>query len=225
MAVSSKKMATKSDLRTQFLAKRKAFSAQEVERRSLAIAELLYKRIASGWADRPTFVTTDIDLSAQPTSTRLYFHTFLPIARQKEVNTWPIIHQIWRDFPQISIAVSVTNPVNQSLTNYELTPETILIENRWGIPEPVANEQQQSDVSAVSNEQFGMVFIPLLAFDLHGHRVGYGEGYYDRFLAECHPDCLKVGLSLFEPVDKIDDVEETDVPLNACITPERVFAF
>ena len=217
-------MATKSDLRQQFLAARKALAADEVERRSLAIAQLLYNRIVPGWANRPTFVATDIDLLAQPDSTRLYFHTFLPIVRQNEVNTWPIIHRIWREFPKITIAVSVTNPVNQSLTNYELTPETILIENRWGIPEPVANEQQ-SDLSAVSSEQFGMVFIPLLAFDLHGHRVGYGEGYYDRFLAECHPDCLKVGLSLFEPVELIDDIEETDVPLNTCITPERVFAF
>ena len=209
MAVSSKKVATKSNLRQQFLAARKALAADEVERRSLAIAELLYRGFVIHVANR---------LSSR------YFHTFLPIVRQNEVNTWPIIHRIWREFPEITIAVSVTNPVNQSLTNYELTPETILIENRWGIPEPVANEQQ-SDVSAVSSEQFGMVFIPLLAFDLHGHRVGYGEGYYDRFLTECHPDCLKVGLSLFEPVDKIDDVEETDVPLNACITPERVFAF
>jgi 5-formyltetrahydrofolate cyclo-ligase len=69
------------------------------------------------------------------------------------------------------------------------------------------------------------VFIPLLAFDKSGHRVGYGAGYYDRFLSKCKPDCLKVGLSFFEPVDEISDADEFDVKLNHCVTPSKIWTF
>ena len=204
---------TKADLRKQFLAERKALSAEDVERWSLAIGESFFKDVCRA---API-------LFGKMTS--LYFHTFLPIVRQNEVDTWPIIHRIWREFPEIIIAISVTDPVSQTLTHYELTPETVLAENRWGILEPLSSEQPRSDVSAVSSKQLDVVLVPLLAFDRHGHRVGYGGGYYDRFLAECRPDCLKIGLSLFEPVELIKDIEETDVPLDACITPEQVFTF
>lgn len=193
---------TKLDLRKQFLAERKALSAGEVERRSLAIGEILFSE--------------DIFLNRMSS---LSIHTFLPIARQNEVNTWLIIHRIWWEFPKATIAVSVTDPASQSLTHYELTPGTQLIENRWGIPEPLRTAH------CLPPTMFDLVLVPLLAFDLRGHRVGYGGGYYDRFLAECRPDCHKIGLSLFDPIELIEGVEETDSLLNACITPERAFAF
>ena len=91
-----------------------------------------------------------------------------------------------------------------------------LIENRWGIREPVSGE-------VLGPEQIDLVIVPLLCFDASGHRVGYGRGMYDRFLAGCRADCLKVGLSYFPPVAAIDDVSETDIGLDVCITPEREY--
>lgn len=70
-----------------------------------------------------------------------------------------------------------------------------------------------------------MVLIPLLAFDKNGYRVGYGKGFYDRFLAECRPDVVKVGLSVFEPIDEITDLNEFDIKMDFCITPNRVWQF
>ena len=70
-----------------------------------------------------------------------------------------------------------------------------------------------------------MVLVPLLAFDKLGHRVGYGKGYYDRFLAKCPPNCLRIGLSLFDPVERIDDVVPTDIRLNSCLTPVHTYVF
>ena len=70
-----------------------------------------------------------------------------------------------------------------------------------------------------------MVLVPLLGFDERGHRVGYGKGFYDRFLAECNPKIQKIGLSLFEPVAQIDDTSDFDIPLDACITPNRIWYF
>ena len=70
-----------------------------------------------------------------------------------------------------------------------------------------------------------LIIVPLLAVDAQGHRVGYGKGFYDRFLSKCRPDCLKVGLNYFEPDERIVDVGEHDIKLDACVTPTEVFCF
>lgn len=104
------------------------------------------------------------------------------------------------------------------LINYFLEDGNQIKENQWNIPEP-----QFGEITAA--EKIDLVIVPLLAFDLKGNRVGYGKGYYDRFLKQCRPDCKKVGLSFFEPVQKIIDVDDYDVKLTQCITPEKSFVF
>lgn len=145
-------------------------------------------------------------------------HTYLPIAQQNEVDTWPIIHQLWREFPQVRIWSSITNAETGTLQHFQLTPDTELIETNWGIPAPAGTFERVTG-------QPDLVIVPLLAFDKSGHRVGYGGGYYDRFLAETGSDCLKIGLSYFAPVDVIDDIEATDVRLDGCVSPEGTYMF
>ena len=70
-----------------------------------------------------------------------------------------------------------------------------------------------------------MVFIPLLAYDKTGNRVGYGKGFYDRFLAQCKPETLKIGLSFFEAENEDFITSEDDVRLDYCVTPNQVFQF
>ena len=67
--------------------------------------------------------------------------------------------------------------------------------------------------------------VPLLAYDKTGHRVGYGKGYYDRFLKETRPDCLKIGLSAFQAEAEIPDTHEGDVRLDMCLTPHETIRF
>jgi 5-formyltetrahydrofolate cyclo-ligase len=88
----------------------------------------------------------------------------------------------------------------------------------WGIPEPVGG-------SVVKSTDFDIVLLPLLAFDLKGNRVGYGKGFYDRYLLNCRPDCLKIGISLSDPVDLIEDVESHDIPLDIAICPAKMYDF
>ncbi|GAB4001049.1 5-formyltetrahydrofolate cyclo-ligase [Spirosoma daeguense] len=190
---------TKADLRKLFLAKRKALSPKDVAERSEQIAWHFFD-----FLKRNDFSDTSV-----------LVHIFLPIERQNEVDTWLIIKSIWADFPRIQLAVSVTDTKTYQLNHYPLNRDTQLQKNRWGIPEPIAIEQMQS----ITSNQFDIILVPLLVFDKQSHRVGYGKGYYDRFLAECRPDCLTIGLSLFEPIDVIDDIQETDIPLGSFIVP------
>ncbi len=197
---------TKAELRTRFLTERRALLPAEVERRSAAIADRFFERVA---AETPKTI-----------------HVFLPAEGRNEVNTWLIIRRLWADFPAIRVATSVTDWANHTLTHYALTPQTPLVTNRFGIPEPVQlsviNDllSVTDNAQQMTNDQFDLVLVPLLAVDKRGHRVGYGGGYYDRFLAQCRPDCQKIGLSFFPPVDRIDNVEPTDVPMSGWITPE-----
>ncbi len=53
-----------------------------------------------------------------------------------------------------------------------------------------------------------LILLPVLAFDKKGYRVGYGKGFYDRFLKLCRPECLKIGVCYFEALDVIEDTGE-----------------
>jgi 5-formyltetrahydrofolate cyclo-ligase len=90
--------------------------------------------------------------------------------------------------------------------------------NKYDIPEPIHGK-------IVPALEIDAVFIPLLGFDVNGNRVGYGKGFYDRFLSECRPDVVKIGLSFFDPVEKINDLNKYDIPLDLCITPGKIWDF
>ena len=144
-----------------------------------------------------------------------FFHIFLPIEDKNEVDTWPIIRLLFEKGKRVAVPKVVSS---NTLTHFELKQDTQLQTNRWGIPEPVSGR-------AISEDILDVVFIPLLAFDNKGNRVGYGQGYYDRFLSLCRLDSIKIGLSFFEAIDEISDVSQTDVALNYCVTPLKVYSF
>ena len=191
---------TKSELRQTFLHRQRDFSPDEAERESQRICQRFLE---------------DFALPLRRIQT---IHCFLPIAENREVNTWLIIRQLQSGFPLLNIAVPKTDPLTNTLTSHLLNGETVLAENRWGVPEPQNGEPvMASDVD--------LVLVPLLAYDQSGCRVGYGKGFYDRFLAQCRPDALKIGVSYFEPAAEIKDVNAFDVALDACVTPGKVWKF
>ena len=116
----------------------------------------------------------------------------------------------------IQVVVSRTNFDKKLLNHFVLEPDTILLENKLGIKEPV-------DAKETSLDQIEAFLIPLLVCDRHGFRIGYGGGYYDRMLKETK--ALKVGLSLSPPVDKIMQQEAWDIPLDYLITPYKTYNY
>ncbi len=109
-------------------------------------------------------------------------------------------------------------PGSRKLESYAWNDKTEFVTNRFGIEEPNPATSQLVEIQTID-----AVLVPLLTFDETGHRVGYGGGYYDRFLAQCRPDALKIGLSFFEPVEQIEDLNEWDVRLDICVTPDRIY--
>jgi len=145
-------------------------------------------------------------------------HTFIRIAKLNEIDTSAIYFRIWRDCPSIVTLSPRMAADTGELESVEFDDSTPMAESDWGIAEPVGDAIADPAI-------IDLVLVPLLCFDEFGNRVGYGKGYYDRFLARCRPDCHKVGLSLFPPVALIDGIDENDVPLDICITPERSYRF
>lgn len=95
--------------------------------------------------------------------------------------------------------------------------DTVYDTNTWGITEP--RGEQILPASAID-----LVFAPLLVFDQKGYRLGYGKGYYDRFLSNC-TDAAIIGFSYFEPIREIADTHEFDLPLTIGITPDKLYEF
>lgn len=143
-------------------------------------------------------------------------HVFLSIKEKKELDTWPILKWLWDKNWQT--CTSITHFDDNRLTHASINAETSFAENKWGILEPI-NEELVLPIN------IDLVLIPVLCFDLSGNRVGYGKGYYDRFLSECRPDVMKIGLCITEPITQVTDASGLDIKMDSCITPQRVYKF
>jgi len=186
---------TKKELRTHYKNLRQQLSDTDIEEKSLAVANKILSL--------PIWELT-------------YFHIFLPIEALKEINTEFILHLLAGKDKEI--VVSKSDFDTREMTHYFLTDNTKLKTNGYGIPEPVNGLE-------VPAQTIDVVFVPLLAFDIYGNRVGYGKGFYDKFLADCRPETVKIGLSFFEAVEAVNDVFESDVKLDYCVTPNEIYMF
>lgn len=151
-----------------------------------------------------------------PIWNKTYYHIFLSIANKKEINTDYLMHILQGKDKSIVVARADFN--TSELIHFLLQENTTIKLSEYGIPEPVSGIELPSDMMEV-------VFVPLLAFDYDGNRIGYGKGFYDRFLSECKENTLFIGLSFFPPEEEEIPYEDMDVPLHFCITPKRIYSF
>lgn len=146
-------------------------------------------------------------------------HVFLPIRKHNEIDTFSILNYLKAEQPDLKIVVPRTNFKDLSIQNILYDHEfTILGRNKFDIPEPIHGR-------VVDPQEIDIAFVPMLICDLKGNRVGYGKGFYDRFLSQCRVDIKKIGLSFFDPVQQISDLNEFDIQIDMCITPGRTWEF
>lgn len=185
---------TKQQLREKYLLQRKSLSKTELTEISKSITTSLFSYF---------------DFSSKNS-----VHCYLSIKKQNEIDTSRIIENLRKE--NIKIAISKSNFDTGQLDNYWFKEDTQLELNKVGVPEPT---------NAVKAENmYDLIITPLLIFDKEGYRIGYGKGFYDRFLATI-PNAIKVGLSCFGPIDKIPDTDKHDIALDYCITPESIYNF
>ena len=185
----------KKELRKKYKSLRQTLSEKEIEDKSLSIAnQLIQMKI---WD-------------------KLYYHLFLTIAEQKEIDTEFILQVLAGKDKEIVISKCEFSTLG--MIHYLLTDNTKIKKNSYNVPEPI-------DGIEVPDAKIDVVFVPLLAYDKAGNRVGYGKGFYDNFLSKCKPETIKVGLSFFPPEEIINGISENDVKLDYCVTPEMVLQF
>lgn len=187
-----------------FMTKKELRKVATEQRRSLSDVEV------ADYSNRLLDHFSLFDLSAVKT-----IHLFIPIAEKKEPDTFIFIDWLATHYPQIKIIVPKADFSTALMSNYVYSGKEALIKNPFNILEPQKGQLHTGDVD--------LVLIPMLAFDQRGYRVGYGKGFYDRFLLNI--ETMKVGLSFFKAVDLIDDVNEYDVRMDFCITPEKIYEF
>jgi len=147
-----------------------------------------------------------------------YVMSFYSIAEKSEVDSFAITDFLHFRNPSLTLAYPRMDVSQHTMEAVVAPPDAAFNSNEFGITEPFGNQ-------LLHPNDIDLILVPMLACDETGHRVGYGKGYYDRFLSECREDCLKIGLSYFEPVSLINDTADYDVPLNFCITPQQVYVF
>jgi len=185
----------KKDLRNLYLEKRNNLSAEIVEKLSIDICNQVFKHF---------------DIKGSTLS------LFLPIKSKNEVNTFHIWEKAANN--ESIITVPKSNFETHELNHFQLISKDQLLINKYGIPEPIYGNE-------IKINELNFVFTPLITIDNYGHRVGYGKGFYDRFLSKCNKNCLFIGLNLFENIDIIDDINKDDIPLHYCVTPTKVLKF
>lgn len=183
---------TKAELRTLYKSKRILLSPSELNNLSETIIEQALKYF---------------QLAEKTVS------LFLPIERQKEINTYILLDRAIGVGAKVALPKCNFETLEMKHYIYESNDQLEL--NEKGIPEPKKGK-------LIAADHFDIVFVPLLAVDVVGNRVGYGKGFYDRFLKKCKPNCIFIGLHLFDLEEAISDVLPTDVRLNAVVMPSGV---
>lgn len=185
----------KSEIRALFKEKRKGLSFLELKRKSQQITNSILNQF--------DFKNKEVSI-------------FLPIEKQKEFDSYSLLEKLTLQGGKAIISKSNFEDCSLILYRYENVSQ--LEVNAFGIPEPKYGE-------IVSDAILNIVFVPLLAVDKKGNRVGYGKGFYDKLLAKCSPKCLFIGISLFDEFVEIDDLNQFDIPLHYCFTPNLFYEF
>lgn len=123
----------------------------------------------------------------------------------QEVRTVPMLERALKDGKK----VAVPKVYGEEMKFLYLDDLNAVAKGYAGIPEPIADEP-------VAHDETALVLMPGLAFDPQGHRIGYGGGFYDKFLA-AEPNHPTLALCYeFQMLPKLD-VEDHDIPVDTVL--------
>lgn len=184
---------TKTTQRKKLLKMRSELSSSQVATASKKVCELLY--------------------SSQYWSRLQKVHIYLPIESRNEISTWPLLRKLWAD-GFVKTYTSIYGE-QRALQHVLINKTTKFGADRLGIPMPIQNYSQEAT-------NYDLIVVPVVGFDEKMHRLGYGRGVYDTFLAS-QPSAKKVGLAYqASKLDSIDN-EVHDVILNEIITEVKLY--
>jgi 5-formyltetrahydrofolate cyclo-ligase len=186
----------KNTLRKVYLEKRKLLSEAEYERRN----QLLYHRL----------------IEIQKTHQFKSIHTFIPIKENKEPDTFPFIQYLWSKAKEVEVITAISDLNNPIMSHVRISEDTTFLKNKWGIPEP-------QDGVPFSINKIECVLVPMVIGSKNGHRIGYGKGYYDRFLQNCNRKTRLIGITLSPLIEGDDFADQYDISMHTIITPFEVF--
>lgn len=138
-------------------------------------------------------------------------HTYISMNSRREVCTDNLLTHLFEDKKRV--VVPITNFSDGTLSHSEINTENELVANKWGVREP-------KSINPIEISEFDLIVVPMVAADKNGNRLGYGRGFYDRFLDMT--DAITVGLTFHEFLFDQIPVEEFDVKLDMIITEEDV---
>jgi 5-formyltetrahydrofolate cyclo-ligase len=185
----------KSDARKELLAKRKNLTASECLK----------------WDDLLLIQFQKLDWSNINCVANFY-----PLENHNEPNSLLFSRFLKLMIPGIQMVYPVVNTVSGTMQFYKESEDIRF--NEWGIAEPTSTEM-------VEPSSIDVVIVPLIGFDLRGQRIGYGKGFYDKYFENYPKHRPRIGVCFFEPLSKIEDTHEFDVPLTHCITPWNSYEF
>jgi 5-formyltetrahydrofolate cyclo-ligase len=134
-------------------------------------------------------------------------------SKEKEVNTVPLITALFHRGNPVVVPIIVKEDVSLRLSY--LRDFSALVPSTFGVPEPIGSE------IPVYPGDVDTIILPMLGFDRHGGRIGYGAGYYDRFL-ERNMHLRKIGIAFAcQEIEKLP-VDENDIPMDCIITEEGI---
>ncbi|MDW8300882.1 MAG: 5-formyltetrahydrofolate cyclo-ligase [Bacteroidia bacterium] len=143
-----------------------------------------------------------------------YIHLFFSIVQKNEVQTMPLFEKLTQIVPVEHCFTSFIDYATNTLHHTQISKECTWQTDRYGIPVP-------HPLIPVPNPKLDLIFVPLVAFNTNNHRIGYGKGYYDKFLKE-YPQATTIGLA-FEGQKADFEPEKHDIPLKYIVTEQCIY--
>lgn len=182
---------SKKQLRAELLRQRSALNRDEFE--------LYSKQVCNAVIESEEFNQAEV------------IHCYVPIISRNELNTFHILEESLSRGKKLVVPRIKSGTTD--LDHVWLKSPDVLKPNKWGVPEPESG-------GMVDLSELQLILVPVVGCDVHRNRIGYGKGFYDRFLAEV--TCPAFGLTFEQSVCPEIPIEQHDIKLDRIFTEKRI---